>query len=110
MSVLASPVPAVEYDGCPVTRAIHRLGEKWTLLVITLLGRRPHRYNELHRGIEGISQRILTRTLRLLEADGLVARTVHPTVPPQVEYRLTAAGESLLVPLGALAAWAVENY
>ncbi|GAA2884125.1 hypothetical protein Acy02nite_07980 [Actinoplanes cyaneus] len=110
MSVLATPVPAREYDSCPVTRAVHRLGEKWTLLVIMLLGKRPHRYNELHRGIEGISQRILTRTVRLLEADGLVSRTVHPTVPPQVEYRLTPAGESLLVPLNALAGWAVEHY
>ncbi|WP_436529800.1 winged helix-turn-helix transcriptional regulator [Actinoplanes sp. HUAS TT8] len=104
------PVPAHEYDACPATRAIHRLGEKWTLLVITMLGRGPHRFNELHRGIEGISQRILTRTLRLLEADGLVARTVRPTVPPQVEYRLTTTGESLLAPLNALAVWAVENY
>lgn len=84
---------------------LRRLGDRWSMLVIILLGGRTHRYNELHRAIEGLSQRMLTRSLRNLEADGLVTRTVHPTVPPSVEY----GGRSLLVPVSALADWAVQN-
>ncbi|MFI5895152.1 winged helix-turn-helix transcriptional regulator [Actinoplanes sp. NPDC051513] len=105
--VLPTPVPAAEHDSCPVTEILRRVGDKWTVLVLSLLGQRPYRYNELHRAIEGISQRMLTRTLRSLENDGLVSRTVFPSVPPSVEYRLTPLGESLLVPLSALADWAV---
>jgi DNA-binding HxlR family transcriptional regulator len=74
-----------------------------------LLGKRPYRFNELQRGIETISQRMLTRTLRRLEADGLVHREVFPTIPPSVEYSLAPLGESLLGPLSALADWAVEH-
>jgi len=106
---LPSPVPAAEHELCPVTDLLRRVGDKWSVLVLTLLGQRMHRFNELHRGIEGISQRMLTRTLRGLETDGLVRRTVHPTVPPSVEYRLTPLGLSLLTPLSALAEWAVEH-
>jgi DNA-binding HxlR family transcriptional regulator len=106
---LPGPVPSDEYDRCPVTDVIRRVGDKWTLLVLVLLGRRAHRYNELHREIDGISQRMLTRTLRALEDDGLVCREVFPTVPPSVEYSLTPLGRSLLEPLSALADWAVEN-
>ena len=75
-----------------------------------LLGQRPYRFNELQRAIEGISQRMLTRTLRLLEQDGIVRRTVFPTVPPSVEYSVTELGRSLLVPLSAVADWAVEHH
>ncbi|MFD0559944.1 HxlR family transcriptional regulator [Stackebrandtia endophytica] len=106
---LPSPVPVDEYEQCPVTDVLRRVGNKWSILVIVLLGRRPHRFNELHRGIETISQRMLTRTLRALETDGLVHREVYPTVPPSVEYRLTALGRSLLEPLSALADWAVAH-
>jgi DNA-binding HxlR family transcriptional regulator len=106
---LPRPVPRAELDACPVSDVFRRLGDRWSMLVIILLGRRTHRYNELHRAIEGISQRMLTRTLRTLEADGLVSRTVHPTVPPGVEYGLTELGRSLLVPVSALADWAVEH-
>jgi DNA-binding HxlR family transcriptional regulator len=106
---LPDPVPADEYEQCPVTDVLRRVGDKWTVLVVVLLGQRPFRFNELQRGIEGISQRMLTRTLRGLETDGLVLRTVHPTVPPSVEYRLTPLGESLLHPLSALADWAVTH-
>jgi DNA-binding HxlR family transcriptional regulator len=109
-TALPEPVPAGEYDDCPVSEVIRRLGEKWTVLLIVLLGRRPYRFNELHRAVEGISQRMLTRTLRALVDDGLVRRTVHPTVPPSVEYGLTELGESLLGPLSALADWAVEHH
>jgi DNA-binding HxlR family transcriptional regulator len=106
---LPSPVPAAEHEQCPVTGVLRRVGDKWSVLVVVLLGRRVYRFNELHRGIEGISQRMLTRTLRSLETDGLVGRTVYPTVPPSVEYRLTSLGLSLLTPLSALAEWAVEH-
>ncbi|SDS46785.1 winged helix-turn-helix transcriptional regulator [Actinoplanes derwentensis] len=107
---LPHPVPAAEYQACPVTDVMRLLGDKWTLLLITLLGRRPYRFNELHRAVDGISQRMLTRTLRSLEVDGLVEREVFPTVPPSVEYRLSPLGVSLLEPVSALAAWAVGHH
>ena len=106
---LPSPVPADEHEQCPATDVLRRVGDKWTVLVVVLLGQRPHRFNELHRGIETISQRMLTRTLRGLQNDGLVHREVFPTVPPSVEYSLTPLGRTLLEPLSALAAWAVEH-
>jgi DNA-binding HxlR family transcriptional regulator len=107
---LPSPVPAAEHEGCPVTAVLRRIGDKWTVLVLVLLGGRRYRFNELHRSVEGISQRMLTRTLRTLEQDGLVEREVHPTVPPSVEYGLTPLGETLLGPLSALADWAVDHH
>nr|WP_239147492.1 helix-turn-helix domain-containing protein [Actinoplanes tereljensis] len=106
---LPTPIPVAEHAACPVTDLLRRVGDKWSVLVLTLLGQRPYRYNDLHRSIAGISQRMLTRTLRSLESDGLISRTVHPTVPPSVEYRLTPLGESLLEPLSALADWAVRH-
>jgi DNA-binding HxlR family transcriptional regulator len=113
-SVVATPlperVPASEYDACPVTDLFRRIGDKWTLLILVLLGQRPHRFNELQRRIEGISQRMLTRTLRALETDGLVRRTVFPTVPPRVEYALTPLGRTLLDPLSEVANWAVRHH
>lgn len=108
-TALPSPVPRDEHDQCPVTDVLRRVGDKWTVLVVVLLGQRPHRFNELHRGIEAISQRMLTRTLRGLEQDGLVHREVFPTNPPSVEYRLTPLGTSLLEPLSALAEWAITH-
>lgn len=102
---LPGPVPSDEYDRCPVTDVIRRVGDKWTLLVLVLLGRRAHRYNELHREIDGISQRMLTLTLRRLERDGLVRRTVHPVVPPRVDYDLTPLGETLLDAVAPLVTW-----
>lgn len=106
---LPVPVPADEYEQCPVTDVLRRVGDKWSILVIVLLGRRPYRFNELHRGIEAISQRMLTRTLRALETDGLVRREVFPTNPPGVEYSLTPLGRTLLAPLSSLAEWAVAH-
>jgi DNA-binding HxlR family transcriptional regulator len=106
---LPRPVPLDELEACPVSEVFRRIGDKWSMLLVILLGGRPHRYNELHRSIEGISQRMLTRTLRNLESDGLVQRTVFPSVPPSVEYRLTPLGESLLQPLSGLADWAVQH-
>lgn len=110
-SVLAAdlplPVSSDEHQACPVTDVLRRVGDKWSVLVVVLLGPGPRRFNELHRSVEGISQRMLTRTVRGLERDGLVIRTVYPTVPATVEYRLSALGGSLLAPLSALADWAV---
>ncbi|TDC43054.1 transcriptional regulator [Actinomadura sp. KC345] len=106
---LPRPVPADELASCPVGDVFRRVGDKWSMQLVILLGGRPHRYNELHRAIEGISQRMLTRTLRSLEADGLVRREVHPTVPPSVEYSLTPLGRTLLEPLSTLADWAVRH-
>jgi len=100
--------PAVQ-QGCPVREVLDRVGDKWSVLVVALLGERVHRFNELHRAIDGISQRMLTLTLRGLERDGLVTRTIYPSVPPRVEYALTALGETLLGPISALARWAEQS-
>ncbi|MGE0059082.1 MAG: winged helix-turn-helix transcriptional regulator, partial [Dehalococcoidia bacterium] len=93
-----------EHDECcSVREVLDRVGDKWSLLVISMLGDGTLRFTELKRAIEGISQRMLTLTLRQLERDGLVDRTVYPTVPPKVEYRLTEMGRTILVPVSALA-------
>jgi DNA-binding HxlR family transcriptional regulator len=86
-----------------------RVGDKWSVLVVSRLGEGPVRFNELRRSIGGISQRMLTLTLRGLERDGLITRTVFPTIPPRVDYELTALGRDLLVPVSALGAWAIRN-
>jgi DNA-binding HxlR family transcriptional regulator len=92
-----------------VSEVLQRVGDKWTVLVVKTLGRGPMRFNELKRTIDGISQRMLTLTLRALERDGLVTRTVHPAVPPRVEYELTQLGRSLIAPVTALAMWAIDH-
>jgi DNA-binding HxlR family transcriptional regulator len=94
-----------------VSETLARIGDKWTVLVVELLcaGRGPMRFNEIRRSIQGISQRMLTLTLRSLERDGLVIRTVHPTIPPHVDYALTELGHSLRTPLVAVAEWARAN-
>ena len=86
-----------------------RIGDKWTVLVVGALSGGPIRYNEIRRRVEGISQRMLTLTLKGLEQDGLVTRTMYPTIPPRVDYELTELGRKLIVPLRALAEWAREN-
>ena len=85
---------------------LDRVGDKWSLLVIGLLGDRAHRFNEIRRSVDGISQRMLAVTLRGLERDGLVTRTVYPTVPPKVEYALTVMGRTLLTTVCELVDWA----
>jgi len=100
------PAPYEVVEDCPVREVLDRVGDKWSVMVIVLLGQRAHRFNELHRAIEGISQRMLTLTVRALERDGLVTRTVYASVPARVDYELTGLGQTLLVPLGALADWA----
>lgn len=92
-----------------VREVLNRVGDKWSVLIVVLLDRGPVRFNALRRSVEGISQRMLTLTLRGLERDGIVTRTVEPTTPPSVEYALTSLGRSLLKPIGALATWAREN-
>jgi DNA-binding HxlR family transcriptional regulator len=86
-----------------------RIGDKWTVLVVGALARGPIRYNQVRRVVEGISQRMLTLTLKGLEQDGLVSRTVYPTIPPRVDYELTDLGRTLIVPLKAVHAWTVEH-
>src|ERR671935_3295253 len=99
----------VAEDCRAVSEVLARVGDKWTVLVVTVLGDGPKRFNELRRALGSISQRMLTLTLRCLERDGLVTRTVFPTIPPRVDYALTKLGRSLLIPVGALSAWALEN-
>lgn len=85
------------------------LGDKWTVMIVLTLIERPRRFNEIKRTIGGISQQMLARTLRALERDGMVTRTVHPTVPPQVEYALTPLGRSLADPIRELGYWAAAH-
>lgn len=92
-----------------VREVLNRIGDKWSVLVVELLGDGPRRFGDLRRSIEGISQRMLTLSLRALERDGLVKRTVFPTVPPSVEYALTPLGRTLLEPVCGLASWAAKH-
>jgi DNA-binding HxlR family transcriptional regulator len=94
---------------CPTRQALDRIADKWTVLIIGSLARRPHRFGELRRAIDGISQKMLTQTLRSLELDGLVARRVKATVPVTVEYSLTATGRTLTKPLEAIRCWAEQH-
>ncbi|MBQ1016847.1 helix-turn-helix transcriptional regulator [Micromonospora sp. D93] len=94
---------------CPTRRILDRIGDRWTVLVVSVLGDGDARFSELRRRIEGVSQKMLTQTLRGLERDGLVRRTVHPEVPVRVEYALTEAGRTLLEPLRALQQWSIEH-
>ncbi|GAA0532178.1 winged helix-turn-helix transcriptional regulator [Streptomyces antimycoticus] len=108
MSVTNMNVPEAikPTDDCAVREVLDLVGDKWSVLIVVLLGRRTHRFSELHRAIEGISQRMLTLTLRALARDGLITRTPHATVPPRVDYELTDLGRTLLGPLSALDTWA----
>ncbi len=99
----------VPSDCARVAPILSRIGDKWTILVVMLLGGGPMRFNELRRRIGGISQRMLTLTVRGLERDGFVTRTVFPTIPPRVDYELTALGRSLLAPIEHLGSWTMEN-
>jgi DNA-binding HxlR family transcriptional regulator len=95
---------------CHTRQILDRIGDKWSLAVIHHLGKQEvMRFTELQRGIQGISQRMLTVTVRALERDGLVERTVHPVVPPRVDYRLTSLGQTLLGTVCQLMGWAVEH-
>ena len=92
-----------------VSEVLARVGDKWTVLVVGELGNGPRRFNEIRRALGSISQRMLTLTLRGLERDGLVTRTVFPTIPPRVDYELTRLGRSLLEPVSGIGLWARQN-
>ena len=94
---------------CPTRQVLDRIGDKWTVLVLGLLEDGPMRFSELQRCIVGISQKMLTQTLRNLERDGLVNRTQYPEIPPRVEYSLTPLGETLCDPIAAIRYWAEEH-
>jgi DNA-binding HxlR family transcriptional regulator len=107
------PVTASDWDpfvaDCPSRRLLDRIGDRWTVLLVTALDGGPLRFGALATRVGGISQKMLTQTLRSLERDGFVTRTVYPQIPPRVDYELTPLGRSLLDPLRALEQWAVEN-
>ena len=106
-AAVTAPRPDHRSEECrAVNTVLARVGDKWSVLIVSLLGDGPKRFNEIKRLVGGISQRMLTLTLRGLERDGLVTRTVFPTVPPRVDYALTELGRSLWTPVEALGLWA----
>lgn len=109
-TAVTAPAPDHRSEDCrAVSVVLARVGDKWSVLIVSLLGDRPKRFSEIKRMVGGISQRMLTLTLRGLERDGLVTRTVFPTVPPRVDYALTPLGRSLWNPVEALGLWARAN-
>ena len=102
---LAPVLPAEEMPACPVATTVQLIGSKWKLLIMRNLLARPWRFNELKKDLEGISQKVLTDSLRSMEEDGIITRTVYPEVPPRVEYALSALGESMRPIIGAMEAW-----
>jgi DNA-binding HxlR family transcriptional regulator len=109
MSPRHMTVPHSQESCIAVRDVLDRVGDKWSVLLVVLLTDGPRRFSDLRRSIDGISQRMLTHTLKALERDGLVTRTVYPTIPPRVEYALTDLGTTLLGPITALAEWARGN-
>jgi len=103
------PRPCVLNAGCPSRGVLARVCDKWTALIIRSLAARTLRYNELQREVAGISQKMLTQTLRALEEDGVISRKVYPVIPPMVEYSLTPLGRTLVKPLHAICEWAEKN-
>jgi DNA-binding HxlR family transcriptional regulator len=109
-----TPAPACHWDvmsvACPTRQVLGRIADKWTMLVISALSAQDVlRFSELRRRVEGVTQKVLTQTLRGLERDGLITRTAYPTVPVTVEYRLTALGHSLAIAVNVIKAWTYEN-
>lgn len=111
METTALPTDAELYQGnCPTRAILDRIADKWTTLIIGMLAQaESRRFNELRRAIGGISQKMLTQTLRDLERDGLVKRTMYAEIPPRVEYALTPLGRTLCSPLSALGKWAADH-
>lgn len=97
-----------ELPACPVATTVQMIGSKWKLLIMRNLLARPWRFNELKKDLEGISQKVLTDSLRSMEADGIITRTVYPEVPPRVEYALSDLGESMRPIMDAMAAWGTD--
>ncbi|TGO03908.1 winged helix-turn-helix transcriptional regulator [Serinibacter arcticus] len=108
-----NPVTTLVWDpyvqDCPTRALLDRIGDRWTVLVVGSLAEGPLRFSAIARRVQGVSQKMLTQTLRALEADGLVTRTQYPQIPPRVEYELTATGHTLREPLRALEEWAVTH-
>jgi len=105
-----TPEPCLQSAGCKnVAPVLNRVGDKWSMMIVMILSNGPKRFSELKRAIDGISQRMLTLSLRGLERDGLVTRTVTPTIPPRVDYELTELGASLREPVKALGDWAIAH-
>lgn len=111
MTATAPTEPALERfaENCPTRQALDQIGSRWTVLVVAALGQGSQRYTELSRRVEGISAKMLVQTLRALERDGLITRTVHAVVPPRVDYEITELGRTLDEPIAALERWAVDN-
>ena len=104
-----APEAFYKVELCPIRAVLSQIGDKWSLLIITHLTFGSHRFSELKGAIPDISQRMLTQNLRKLEREGLVLRTVTPTIPPRVDYELTELGKSLLTPLAGLSDWALHK-
>lgn len=98
------------HEACPIRDVLERVGDRWSLLVLERLAGGTKRFTVIRREVGDISQRMLAQTLRRLEQDGLVTRTVHPTIPPRVDYALTPLGRSFLEPINALVRWANDNH
>ncbi|CAN7234275.1 helix-turn-helix domain-containing protein [Rhizobium leguminosarum] len=109
LSDIEFPTPSEDADCRAVREILDRIADKWSLYIFVALKDGPVRFNALRRQINGISQRMLTITLRQLERDGLISRTLFPTIPPRVDYELTEVGRSLLAPVMALVTWADSN-
>jgi DNA-binding HxlR family transcriptional regulator len=107
--MIAAPPHPLHQDCQKVSQILARIGEKWSMLVVMLLQGGPPRFNDIKRNTVGISQQMLTRTLRGVERDGIVTRTIYPTSPPQVEYRLTELGHSMSKPVLAFGEWVREH-
>lgn len=97
-----------ELPACPVATTVQLIGNKWKLLIMRNLRVRPWRFNELQKSLEGISQKVLTDSLRSMESDGIVTRTAYPEVPPRVEYALSELGESMFPIINAMETWGIE--
>ncbi|MEV0391368.1 helix-turn-helix domain-containing protein [Nonomuraea sp. NPDC050643] len=108
-AAITVPVTVDDHEECPATRMLRRVGDKWSVLILSVLEGGPRGFNELDRSVEGLSRRMLTRTLRALEEDGLLSRTVRPGVPPRVDYALTELGRSFLEPVRAVGLWALAH-
>lgn len=111
MSLKTTPDPEADLsEPCPIRGVLDRLGDQWSFLVLEALVAGTLRFNALRREIEGVSQHMLARTLRRLEEDGLVSRTIYPVIPPRVDYELTPLGASFMGPLRGLIDWAEQNH
>ena len=107
---IARPEPYVFDQPCPIRDVLDRIGDRWSLLVLAALSNGTLRFSELAREIGDVSKQMLSRTLKNLEEDGLIRRTLYPEVPPRVEYELTDMGRSFLTPLKSLVSWADEHH